>query len=241
MARLDGMTAVVTGAARGLGRAVARGYAREGATLFLCDRIPIEDPALANAQRLQVDLRNREACERFVKDVIADAGTIDVLVNNAAVLVMSSYNEVTDTEWDETIAINLTAPFVLCRGFLPKLRAKGGSIINVSSRAGVRGCEKEAAYCASKFGIEGLTRALAAELEGTAISVNTITPGLRIKPTMMTDEEEAAVPLHARGWQDADAIANAFVLLALARGNPTGKRFEADKLSEELKRQGWTT
>ena len=75
------------------------------------------------------------------------------------------------------------------------------------------------------------------------VSILATTTAVRgsIKPTMMTDEEEAAVPLHARGWQDADAIANAFVLLALARGNPTGKRFEADKLSEELKRQGWTT
>ena len=72
------------------------------------------------------------------------------------------------------------------------------------------------------------------------MSVNAITPGLRIKPTMMTDGEESAVPISARDWQDADVIAKAFVLLALARGNPTGKRFEADKLSGELERQGWT-
>ena len=242
MARLAGMTAVVTGVARGLGRAVARGYAREGAALFLCDRIPIEDPALEAARRFEVDLRDREACARFVNDVLAEAGTIDVLVNNAAILKVSLYDEVTDAAWDETIATNLTAPFLLCRGFLPALlEAGGGSIINVSSRAGVLGFEKETAYCASKFGIEGLTRALAAELKGAPVSVNSITPGLRIKPTMMTDDEESAVPLSARAWQDADAIANAFVLLALARGNPTGKRFEADKFSEELLRQGWTT
>lgn len=240
MGRLGGMTAVVTGAARGLGRAVARRYAREGATLFLCDRIPIEDPALEVARRFEVDLRDREACASFVNDVLSEAGAVDVLVNNAAILAMSSYDEVTDAAWDETLAINLTAPFLLCRGFLPAMRKKGGSIINVSSRAGVLGFEKEAAYCASKFGIEGLTRALAADLKGAQVSINSITPGLRIKPTMMTDDEESAVPLSARAWQDADAIANAFVLLALARGNPTGKRFEADQLSEELQRQGWT-
>ncbi len=241
MGRLAGMTAVVTGVARGLGRAVARGYAHEGATLFLCDRIPIEDPALEIARRFEVDLRDREACARFVNDVLAEAATIDVLVNNAAILTMSSYDDVTDAAWDETIATNLTAPFLLCRGFLPAMRETGGSIINVSSRAGVLGFEKETAYCASKFGIEGLTRALAADLKGTSVSVNSITPGLRIKPTMMTDDEESAMPLSARAWQDADAIANAFVLLGLARGNPTGKRFDADKLSEELERQGWTT
>ena len=240
MGRLGGMTVVVTGAARGLGRAVARGYARESATLFLCDRIPIEDPALDVARRFEVDLRDREACGRFVTDVLADAAIIDVLVNNAAILNVSSCDEVTDAAWDETIATNLTAPFLLCRGFLPAMLEAGGSIINVSSRAGVVGFEKETAYCASKFGIEGFTRALAAELKGTQVSVNAITPGLRIKPTMMTDDEESAVPLSARVWQDADAIANAFVLLALARGNPTGKRFEADELSEELERQGWT-
>ena len=241
MGQLGGMTAVVTGAARGLGRAVARIYAREGATLFLCDRIPIEDPALEVARQFDVDLGEREACARFVNDVLAEAGTIDVLVNNAAILKMSSYDEVSDAVWDETIATNLTAPFLLCRGFLPAMLEAGGSIINVSSRAGVLGFEKETAYCSSKFGIEGLTRALAADLKGTRVSINSITPGVCIKPTMMTDDEESAVPLGARVWQDADAIANAFVLLALARGNPTGKRFEADKLSEELERQGWVT
>ena len=225
---------MVTGAARGLGRAVAQGFAREQATLHLCDRIA--SPEIDGATWHDVDLRDREACRRFVSDVLDRSGAIDVLVNNAAVLPFATLNATTDDAWDETLSVNLTAPFLLVRGFLPSMKARGGSIINVSSRAGVLGFEKEVAYCASKFGIEGLTKALAAELSGAPVSVNTITPGLHIKPTMMTLAEESQLPLEEKPWSSADALVPAFVHLALARGEPTGQRFDAKQLTEELKK-----
>jgi len=235
MGRLDGMTAVVTGAARGLGRSVAYGFAKEGASLHICDRI--EMPEIEGATNYTLDLRDRDASRDFAEEVARKAGRVDILVNNAAVLHYTPIGGVSDEEWDDIIAVNLTAPFVLCRAFLPFLGDGGGSIINVSSRAGAEGMKDEVAYCASKFGIEGLSRALAVEA-GDNVSVNTITPGMRIKPTMMSDAEEAALGPDERSWEDAKAIVPAFLLLALARGNPTGKRFEADKLSDELKRQG---
>ena len=233
--RLEGITAIVTGAARGLGRSVAAGFARRGASVHACDRMPI--PEIEGVERYEVDLSDRGAATGFVREVLAKAPDVQVLVNNAAVLPITPMESITEEEWDGTFAVNLTAPFLLCREILPTLREHGGSIINVSSRAGVLGMEHEVTYCATKFGIEGLTRALATEA-GANVSVNTITPGMRIKPTMMTDEEEAAVPPEQKVWRDAEAIVPAFALLALARGNPTGKRFEADKLSDELKRTG---
>lgn len=233
--RLQGVTAIVTGAARGLGRSVAEGFARRGAAVHACDRIPIRE--MEGVERYEVDLSDRGAAVGFVREVIATAPGVQVLVNNAAVLPITPMESITEEEWDRTFAVNLTAPFLLCREILPTLRANGGSIINVSSRAGVLGMEHEVTYCATKFGIEGLTRALATEA-GANVSVNTITPGMRIKPTNMTDEEDAAVPPEKKAWRDAEAIVPAFTLLALARGNPTGRRFEADKLSEELKRTG---
>ena len=229
---LAGRKIVVTGAARGLGRAVAEGFARLDATLFVGDRLPVT--GLGNARVYEVDLGDRVACWRFVQSVQADSGGIDVLVNNAAILVRELVEDTKERHWDETLAVNLTAPFVLIQGFLPGMRRKGGSIINVSSRAGVDGFGRQAAYCASKFGIEGLTRAVAAELDGEPISVNTITPGARIKPTMMTVEEEAALEPDAVTWGSADKLFPAFLHLALARGEPTGQRFEADKLSEAI-------
>ena len=229
MGRLDGVTTVVTGAARGLGHAVARGFAREGATLHVCDQL--DPPEIEGATWYDVDLRDRDACRGFVADVLERSGTIDVVVNNAAVLPLESLDDTTEKVWDETLAVNLTAPFLLSQGFLPNMKARGGSIINVSSRAGVLGFTNEVAYCASKFGIEGLTKALAAELSGTSVSVNTITPGLRIKPTMMTLAEEARLPPENKPWSSADAIVPAFVFLALARGEPTGQRFDAEELS----------
>ena len=238
MTRLAGKTVVVTGAARGLGRAVALGLGREGATLWLCDRSQAElahtvamiEEDGGTAHSRNVDLSDVAECRRFA----AEAGEADTLVNNAAVLHLTPVQDVTESEWNETLAVNLTAPFVLAQRFLPRMRKDGGSIINMSSRAGIRGFARETAYCAAKFGIEGMTRALACDLEGEPVSVNTMTPGLRIKPTMMTDDEERAISPESRTWDDAAPLVPAFTFLALARGVPSGLRFDAEKLSRAV-------
>lgn len=230
MRLLNGYTAIITGAARGLGQAVAKGFSKEGARLILCDRLPI--PAIGTAARHKVDLSNRKNCLQFAEDVLGNTQQINILVNNAAILPLTPILSITETEWEQTLAINLTAPFLLSKAFLPKLRKEGGSIINVSSRAGIEGMKNEVSYCASKFGIEGFTKALSTEA-GDNVSVNTITPGLRIKPTMMTDDFEQSLKPDEIYWNDASAIVPAFVHLGLAKGNPTGQRFEADKLTAE--------
>jgi NAD(P)-dependent dehydrogenase (short-subunit alcohol dehydrogenase family) len=238
----------VTGAGRGLGRAIAKALAREGAALDLCDRTEEELERTgsevggdADVTLHRLDLAEREKVRALVESVLARRGRIDVLVNNAAVFPSTPLEAITDSEWQRTLAVNLTAPFLLIRGLLPSMRERGGSIVNVSSRAGVLGFAREASYCASKFGLEGLTRALAAELEGerVSVSVNTVTPGLHIKPTMMTDAEEAHVPPGERTWKDAEALGPAFVFLAASRGRPTGMRFDAFRLSQAIESEGF--
>lgn len=246
--RLEGQRAVVTGAGRGLGRAIAKALAEEGARVALCDRTHEEldrtfewvggEGAGASKHRFHLGLRSEVA--GFAEEVLS-SGRVDVLFNNAAVLPFTGIESVSSAEWDETLAVNLTAPFLLIRAFLPTMKGKrGGSIVNLSSRAGVQGFAREIAYCASKFGIEGLTQSLAAELEGRPVSVNSLTPGLRIKPTMMTDEEESRLGRGEKTWEEPARLAPAFVYLAGARGRPTGKRFDALRLSEAIVTEGYS-
>lgn len=246
--RLYDRTAVVTGAGRGLGRAVAAGLAHEGARLWVCARTKAEldhtvrliRGAGGRVEARMVDLAEAGACASFVEEVLSGAGSVDVLVNNAGILRVAPVEEVSPGDWSRTLAVNLTAPFLLTRDFLPAMRGRGGSVINVSSRAGVMGFVNECAYCASKFGLEGLTRALALELAETGISVNTVTPGLRIKPTSLTEEAfETAAEDQKDLWQDPARLVPAFLCLAGLRGGVTGLRFDALKLSLALERNGF--
>jgi 3-oxoacyl-[acyl-carrier protein] reductase len=242
-AALRGQTAVVTGAGRGLGRAIALGLAQAGASVWICSRTVTELDATAEQLRRiggevhsrPVDIASADACEELVADVLATAGHVDVLVNNAAVLDLLPLAAITPAIWSRAIAVNLTAPYLLTRLVLPGMRQRGGSIVNVSSRAGVMPFANEAAYCAAKFGLEGFTRAVALELTGLPISLNTVTPGLRIKPTSVTDDDVARGGVAgAYEWQDPMLLVDAFLYLAALRGEVTGQRFDAQKLSAVL-------
>lgn len=250
---LSGFRVVVTGAGRGLGRAVAVGMAREGANLVLTD-FPHGTPGLereldqtaelARGQGAKValyrfDLGDADACRGFVKGVFAEQGAVHGLVNNAGVLFRTPVNRIDDSQWETTLNVNLRAPMLLSQGFLPPMIERGGSIINLSSRAGAQGFELQASYCASKFGVEGLTRAMAAELLGHAISVNTVTPGIRIKPTMMTMQQESQLDAGELQWEDGRSIVPAFIYLARARGRPSGLRYDAERLAKAVLDHGY--
>jgi NAD(P)-dependent dehydrogenase (short-subunit alcohol dehydrogenase family) len=242
---LEGRVALVTGAGRGLGRAVATAFAREGALVVISSEIATELAATAERIRSEggrvrevvADLASSEGCGALAEAARSDATRIDVLVNNAAALKLTPLESLALEEWDGTLAVNLTAPFLLTRAFLPDMRRHGGSIVNVSSRAGVAGFADETAYCASKFGLEGFTRALALELVGRPVSVNTVTPGLRIKPTSITEEQARIDPAREQ-WNDPAEITPAFVLLATLRGEPSGLRFDAARLSRAAAAHG---
>lgn len=239
---LRGQTALVTGAGRGLGRAVAMGLARAGAAVWISARTQSELETTADQIAAaggvvtvrRTDLADANDCAALAGEIISAAGAIDVLVNNAAVLQFLTIGELSLETWAQTMAINLTAPFLLTRAVLPGMRRRGGSIINVSSRAGVMPFARESAYCASKFGLEGLTRSVAEELHGLPISINTVTPGLRIKPTSITDQDVAGGVAGAETWNDPALIVPAFLYLAARRGDVTGQRFDAQRLTSAL-------
>ncbi len=223
---LKGRRALVTGAARGLGRSASRALHAAGAELTLVDSEAEELRSVAPGARLvPCDLADRESARGL-------RGDFDFFLHCAAVLPRKTLEETTEADWDRTLAVNLTAAFLLLRS------TSARSVLLVSSRAGVAGFAGEAAYCASKFGIEGLAKALAAERPG--IPANTITPGMRIKPTGLSRAEEAALPPSERAWESSEQLGPAFVAFALLAGEsaPTGRRFRADRVAERVRADG---
>ncbi|ABG03601.1 short-chain dehydrogenase/reductase SDR [Rubrobacter xylanophilus DSM 9941] len=196
--------AVVTGAARGIGRRVAlelaaRGYAvaandlrAPGATLEELEGVG------ARALALPGDVADERAVRGMVRAVEEAFGRVDVLVNNAGISLIKPAEETTPAEWRRVVEVNLTGPFLTCRyfGFL-MLRQGSGSIVNVSSVAGLLGISDRAAYNASKHGLVGLTRTLAAEWGGRGVRVNAVCPGW-VKTEMDAEDQAGG------GYTDED-------------------------------------
>ncbi|MEM8664029.1 MAG: SDR family oxidoreductase [Pseudomonadota bacterium] len=211
---LAGKVSVVTGAARGIGRAVAAAYLAEGATVYALDRLGEELPGPTDALRPRIlDLRDADAVGACFAQIEADAGRIDVLVNNAGVIFYNPIEATPVEDWDDLMAVNLRAPFLCTRAVAAGMKARrSGSILNLSSNAGVRGGNDESAYCASKFGIEGFSRALAIEFRPYNVAVNTITPGHPVRTPM---SQTTYGPEHRAIWKDPAELTPAFVHLAM--------------------------
>jgi len=185
--KLKGKVALITGAGRGIGAAVALAYAREGAAVAICSRTEDELNDTAGSIRelgavccaSVCDVSDEGSVAQLVSQVLKEFGRIDVLVNNAGVMTRPvPFEQLDVTKWDYTIAVNLRGTFLVTRAVLPTMkRQNGGCIINVSSMIGRQGYPNFAAYGASKWGVEGLTQTLAAELRGGHIRVNSVDPG----------------------------------------------------------------
>jgi len=188
---------LITGASQGLGRALALAFAREGARVVVNARSEesvdpvareVEDTG-AEVLAVAADVSKGADAERLVDETANHFGSIDVLVNNAGLLgprvVIEEYPE---DEWRRVIDANLTGPFLVSKAAIPHLSA-GGSIINVVSGVSVEGRAEWGAYSVSKFGVEGLTQILAAELKQSGVRVNAVDPG-----GMRTDMRAAAYP-----------------------------------------------
>jgi NAD(P)-dependent dehydrogenase (short-subunit alcohol dehydrogenase family) len=252
---LEDKVALVTGAGRGWGQGIAQAFARHGARVVATSRTQSELDRTAGLIReegghvlvVPADLAQVEDVRRLTERVLETYGRLDVLVNNAGRLPRLPLAEMSVEEWDLTLAVNLRAAFLTCKFFLDTLLAQErASIINVSSNAGVYATANMTAYCASKFGIEGFSRALAQELQPHNIAVNTITPaglrhGVRIKPTSVTQAMfDAMSPEEQAQYTDPIFFTEAFVFLALQDGDGvTGQRVLAYPLSEHIRQAGW--
>jgi NAD(P)-dependent dehydrogenase (short-subunit alcohol dehydrogenase family) len=196
--------AVVTGAARGIGRRITLTLAQRGYRIAVNDlREPgetLEEARRLGADALPVlgDVSDESTVQAMVRTVTEHFGRIGVLVNNAGISAITPTEETSLADWNRTLAVNLTGPFLTCREFgKAMLRQGAGSIVNVASVAGLLGFPDRAAYNASKHGLVGLTRTLAAEWGGRGVRVNAVCPGW-VKTEM--DEEDQG----AGGYTDAD-------------------------------------
>jgi meso-butanediol dehydrogenase / (S,S)-butanediol dehydrogenase / diacetyl reductase len=181
MGQLSGKVALVTGASAGLGAATARLFADRGATVFgiarNASRMAEVFADVSGGSFASVDIGSARDCARAVADCVDQFGRLDILANIAGFHQMRHTTTMTDLDWDTDLAVNLNGPFYLCRAALPHLLETGGTIVNVTSIAGVEGEVYSAGYCAAKHGLIGLTRALAVEFTKDRVCVNAICPG----------------------------------------------------------------
>jgi 3-oxoacyl-[acyl-carrier protein] reductase len=251
MGRLAGKRAIVTGAGRGIGKAIAAKFLDEEARLLVCDLVPerleraVADlSARGEIHGLAGDVTDRAFCEALVAEAQARLGGLDVLVNNAGIAVAQPFLEHDPVAWDRTIAVNLTATFVLGQLAARAMVARGGggAIVNMASTNGLMGERELAAYNASKAGVILLTKTMAIELAAHQIRVNCVAPGwiatelheeVQLDPALVATYMEK-IPLRRAGRPEE--VANVFAFLASDEaGFVTGESVVVDggQLAEE--------
>lgn len=218
--RLNGKVAVITGAAKGLGQAMAERFANEGATVIAADMgdLSYQHP---NVHGYKLNVTDTEACKAFTEEIISKFNKIDILVNNAGITKDATTRKMTDDQWDAVINVNLKGVFNLTRYIGPHMQdTQGGSIINISSIVGVYGNYGQANYAASKAGVIGMSKTWAREFaaKGGNVRVNSIAPGyimtdiLKTVPQDLLDKFASMTMLGRLG--QPDEIANAALFLA---------------------------
>jgi 3-oxoacyl-[acyl-carrier protein] reductase len=228
MGLLENKIVLITGASRGIGKSIAEECVRQGATVAFT-YLSSEEKARAleveltanggKAKGFRSDASNFDQAQQLVDDVVAEFGTVDVLVNNAGITRDTLLMRMTEEQWDEVINTNLKSAFNLTKAVQkPMLKARSGSIINMSSVVGVKGNAGQSNYAASKAGLIGFTKSIAAELGSRNIRCNAIAPGF-----IETEMTDALNPEVVQGWRNGIPlkrggqpidVANATVFLA---------------------------
>ena len=220
--RLDGRVAVVTGAGRGIGSAVALRLAEAGAQVVAVD---IDSDARTaarigpGARALTVDVSRAGAAEEIAAAATDEFGSLDIWVNNAGIYPSAPLLELDDDEWDRVLGLNLDAAFRGARAAARRMKEHGGVIVNVASNAGMASGPASAHYVASKHGVVGLTKSLAVDLAPHGIRAVGIAPGV----TRTEGIEAAAEALRGSGWGDLDAYAE--------RTTPLGRMADPDEIA----------
>jgi pyridoxal 4-dehydrogenase len=179
MGKLDGRVAIVTGAGQGIGKAIADKLADEGATVVVADIRGAEEAAPAGGMGLTVDVSKEEDVRGMVDETLSAYGKLDVLVNDAAIVPFTAWDDIDFAEWRRIMAVNLDGTFLCCHyGHKPMREASYGRIVNLASNVVLAGTPNLAHYAASKGGVFAFTRALARELGQYGITVNSVAPGL---------------------------------------------------------------
>ena len=231
---LQGRTALVTGAATGIGRAIALLFAQAGARVVVNHRgqdaeaaslVQAIEAAGGQAIAISADVSDASAVQRLVDEAIAACGDLHILVNNAGIIQEKAFLDTTEADWDRMLGTDLKSVFLMCRAVLPGMVARGGGVIvNLASDLGILGRENYAPYCAAKAGVIGLTRSLAREFAPHGIRVNAIAPG-PVNTAMVSlehmspewIEKELDIPQHrlAEPGEIADTVL--FLLSDMAR------------------------
>jgi len=228
MGLLTGKTALITGAARGIGKAIAISFAKEGANVAFTDLSLDDNTASTEAEIKELGVEGKAYASNaakfddaadLIKDVMADFGRIDILVNNAGITKDNLLMRMSEADWDAVIAVNLKSIFNMTKAVQSvMLKQRSGSIINMSSVVGLSGNAGQSNYSASKAGLIGFTKSIAQEIGARNIRVNAIAPGFIA--TAMTDKlpEDVrkawvkSIPLRREG--QAEDVANTCVYLA---------------------------
>ena len=231
---LQGQTALITGAATGIGGATALLFAQAGARVVVNHRgqdaeadslVQAIEAAGGQATALDADVSDATAVQRLVDEAIAACGDLHILVNNAGIIQEKAFLDTTEADWDRMLGTDLKSVFLMCRAVLPGMVARGsGAIVNIASDLGILGRERYAPYCTAKAGVIGLTRSLAREFAPHQIRVNAIAPGPVATAMVSLEhmsaewvEKELAIPQHRLGAPEEIAATALFLASDLSR------------------------
>jgi NAD(P)-dependent dehydrogenase (short-subunit alcohol dehydrogenase family) len=223
---LSGKTALVTGGGRGIGRAITDALAAAGARVVVTGRREAEVTATADATGgvgIVADLSSRPGVTDLLAKLARQVGRVDILVNNAGIAESAPYDRTSDDNWDRTLELNVTVPFLLCRALVPPMvKAGWGRVINVASNAGRIGYAYTMSYCASKHALIGLTRSLAAEIAKSGVTVNAVCPGW-VRTEMAAEAAARIAEKTRRSAADAEST--------LAAMSPQNRLMEANEVA----------